>query len=231
MWTRKELKDRAKAGLKRNYWKSVLFGFIVSLIYAGTAANGKSSVDDGTLTETLTNIFSGMTPEEIVVSLVFLAGAVLTGCLISAVFHAVIYNPLKIGISGFCLEALHGTADLNAISCGYKPKLISKIWILFLRDLSVVLWGCLFIIPGIIKSYEYSQVTYILSENPDISAKEALRQSKAMMKGNKWKAFVLDLSFLGWDILSMITFGILGIFYVEPYKMLTSAALYETLKH
>lgn len=230
MWTRKELKDRAKAGLKRNYWKSVFWGFIVSLIYAGTAANGKSSVDDGTLTETLTNIFSGMSSEEVAVSLVFLGGAFFTACLVSAVFHAIIYNPLKVGISGFCIEAINGTAKLNAVSCGYKPRLISKIWILFLRDLSVVLWGCLLIVPGIIKSYEYSLVTYILSENPDLSAKEALRQSKAMMKGNKWKAFVLDLSFLGWDILSVITLGILGVFYVEPYKMLTNAALYEKLK-
>ena len=51
-----------------------------------------------------------------------------------------------------------------------------------------------------------------------------------MMKGNKWKAFVLDLSFLGWDILASVTLGILGVFYVEPYKLLTDAALYERLK-
>ena len=51
-----------------------------------------------------------------------------------------------------------------------------------------------------------------------------------MMKGNKWKAFVLDLSFLGWNILSALTLGILGVFYVEPYKMLTDGALYEKLK-
>lgn len=226
MWTRKELKDRAKASLKRNYWKSVLVGFIVSLIYAGTATNGKNSVDDGTLT----NLFSGMSSEEILISLVLLGSAVLTACLISAVFRAIVYNPLRIGISEFCIEAINGTAKFRSIANGYKTRTISKIWTLFLRDFYVVLWGILFIVPGIVKAYEYSQLTYILADNPDISTKDALRQSKALMKGNKWKAFVLDLSFLGWDILSILTFGILGVFYVEPYKLLTDAALYEKLK-
>ena len=67
-------------------------------------------------------------------------------------------------------------------------------------------------------------------EKPDVSAKEALSESQAMMDGNKWNAFVPDLSFLGWNILSAFTLGIVGVFYGEPYKMLTDAALYEKLK-
>lgn len=226
MWTRKELKDQAKTGLKRNYWRSVVIGLLVSLVYAGTAANGKSSVDDGALSEA----FSGMSSGEVLIAIGVLLGALLTACLISAVFHAVIYNPLKVGISGYCIQALNGDAVLGALSVGYKPRFAAKIWTLFLRDLYVVLWGLLLVIPGIVKSYSYRMVTYILAENPELTAKEALNRSRAMMRGNKWNAFVLDLSFLGWNILSACTLGILGVFYVQPYQMLTDAALYERLK-
>ena len=102
---------------------------------------------------------------------------------------------------------------------------------MFFRDLYTFLWMLLFIIPGIIKSYEYQMIPYILAENPEISRNEAFQLSKDMMYGNKWKSFVLDLSFLGWEILNICTFGILGIFYVNAYEDQTEAALYETIKN
>lgn len=226
MWTRKELKDRAKAGLKRNYWKSVIIGLLVSLISAGTVANGKNSVDDGTWA----NVFDGMSSGEILLALSFLVGAFVLVSLVTAIFRAIVYNPLKVGISEFCLDAVNGDAKFSALVNGYKPNFFSNVWTLFLKDIYVVLWSLLLVVPGIVKAYEYSQVSFILADNPGISAKKALKMSKAMMKGNKWKAFVLDLSFLGWDILAAVTLGILGVFYVEPYKLLTDAALYERLK-
>ena len=66
--------------------------------------------------------------------------------------------------------------------------------------------------PGIIKSYEYRMIPYILAENPSINWREAFRLSKAMMDGQKWNTFVLDLSFIGWDLLSAVTGGLLGLF-------------------
>ena len=101
----------------------------------------------------------------------------------------------------------------------------------FLRDLFIFLWSLLFIIPGIIKSYEYRLVPYIVSEDPTINFRSALDQSKELMKGNKWRTFVLDLSFIGWDLLSALSFGLAGIFFVEPYKAATDAALYESIKY
>ena len=84
---------------------------------------------------------------------------------------------------------------------------------------------------GIIKSYEYRLVPYIVSENPMINYKDALAESKKLMKGNKWKTFVLDLSFILWDLASLCTCGLAGLFYVNPYKSATDAALYEALKY
>ena len=74
-------------------------------------------------------------------------------------------------------------------------------------------------------------IPYILAENPGITRKEAFAHSKMLMKGNKWNAFVLDLSFIGWFILSGFTCGILAIFYVGPYYNATCAALYDVLEH
>lgn len=225
MWTRKELKDQAKAGLKRNYWKSVFLGFLVTLMYVAAANNAKGSMDN----ETISASFVGLSSGEILSVLGLLFSAALVGNLITAVIHAIIYNPLKVGISAFCMEAVEGEAPLKAIGKGYTSKFFGNVWVLFLRDLFVMLWSLLLVVPGIIKSYEYRLVEYICAENEGISPKEAMAKSKALMQGQKWNAFVLDLSFLGWNILNSLTFGILGVFYVQPYQMLTNAALYKKL--
>ena len=99
-----------------------------------------------------------------------------------------------------------------------------------MQTLFTVLWSLLFIIPGIVKGYEYMMIPYLLAENPDMSREETFAKSKAMTTGNKWDAFVLDLSFLGWLILGSITFNILNVFYVYPYQYLTRAELYRTLR-
>lgn len=88
----------------------------------------------------------------------------------------------------------------------------------------------MFVIPGIVKAYEYRMIPYILAENPQMSYKDAFAESKRMMTGNKWKAFVLDWSFILWDILAIFTCGILMIFYVRPYQELTNAEFYHALK-
>ena len=75
-----------------------------------------------------------------------------------------------------------------------------------------------------------SMVPYILAQTPDMNKKQALALSSQMMHGQKWNAFVLDLSFLGWRILSGITLGLVGTFYASPYIHLTNASLYRTLQ-
>ena len=101
--------------------------------------------------------------------------------------------------------------------------------IMFFKNFYNFLWY-LTIIGGIIKTYEYRMIPYLLAENPDMNKKEAFARSKQMMKGNKWKTFILDLSFILWEILSTVTFVLLDILYVNPYKIATSVELYKTLK-
>ena len=73
-------------------------------------------------------------------------------------------------------------------------------------------------------------IPYIIAENPKIERKKAFKLSKQMMKGNKWRTFILDISFLGWYFLSVLTFGLLSIFWVNPYNAATIAELYITLR-
>jgi len=97
-----------------------------------------------------------------------------------------------------------------------------------LVSLYVFLWTLLLIVPGIIAAYSYRMVFYILIDNPEIGVSEALRQSKKMMYGYKSKLFCLDLSFIGWGLLCILTFGI-GILWLSPYMLTSQTIFYEEL--
>lgn len=99
----------------------------------------------------------------------------------------------------------------------------------FLVGLYTFLWSLLFVIPGIIKSISYSMSMYILAENKGKSARECIAESKAMTEGHKMELFVLGLSFIGWFLLCMVTFGIATI-WVVPYMSATFTNAYYSLK-
>lgn len=100
----------------------------------------------------------------------------------------------------------------------------------FLMELYICLWSLLFVIPGIIKSFSYSMSNFILKDNPNMSANEAITESRRMMNGNKWRLFCLYFSFIGWFILSAITFGIL-LLWIQPYLNASVAEFYRSLKN
>ena len=100
------------------------------------------------------------------------------------------------------------------------------IWLKLRAGIFIFLWTLLLIIPGIIKSYSYSMAGFIMSENPEISAKEAMEMSMKMMNGNKFRLFCLRLSFVGWFILGILTLGI-GFLWIIPYMNSATAAFYD----
>lgn len=103
------------------------------------------------------------------------------------------------------------------------------LWLNILISIFTFLWTCLLIIPGIIKQYSYSMAFYILADNPELTAREALSKSKEIMNGHKMELFVLQLSFIGWFLLVGITLGIASI-YVTPYISATTANFYNSIK-
>ena len=150
---------------------------------------------------------------------------------IAILIDAFLFNPLEVGIRRFFFMNMRGPAEIKEVAYGYDHKYLKNVKIIFLRDLCLFLWTLLLIFPGIIKSYSYRMVPYILADQPELTRKEIFTLSKKLMHGNKWKAFVLDLSFIGWYILSVLTLGILHVFFVAPYKNMTDAALYEKLMY
>lgn len=118
-------------------------------------------------------------------------------------------------------------AGVQTLFAFYKNQ---KVWALeLLKYIYIILWTLLLIIPGIVKAYSYAMSEYILYDNPNIGADDAIKRSMEMMKGKKLKLFLLDLSFIGWFILAMLTFGI-GLLLLVPYLYTARAAFYEDLK-
>ena len=169
--------------------------------------------------------------EAMVAFVVVMAVAALFIFAIALVIDAFIANPLELGCKRFFRRNLDEPATMSNIAFAFDSNYKNICKTMFLRDLYTVLWSLLFIIPGIIKAYEYKMIPYLLSENPDMPMEEVFAESKRLMTGNKWKAFVLDLSFILWDIASAATCGLLGLFWVAPYKASTQAALYEAIKY
>ncbi len=278
MWTRSELKRRAKAAFLKNYWICVLVALILVFVTGEGAGRSTSriSVNHQPVYEyhynysfpsngdTNNNMIIGdqadpnLDFDQIfnqankpvqrafdvvqdvldfipvwVIGLIGTIGvlvglAVAAGVILLGIF---VFNVVEVGGCKFFITNMYTKAEIGELLSGFKSENYMTIVVTqFFRGLFTFLWGLLFIIPGIIKGYEYCMIPYLLADDPFMTREEAFRRSKEMMDGNKWNTFVLDLSFIGWEILSGLTVGILGIFYVNPYKFATKAELYQTLK-
>ena len=147
-------------------------------------------------------------------------------------FGVFVGNVLEVGGKKFFILNQNGRPGMGAMLEGFRSGHYGNLVLtMFLRDLFIFLWSLLLFVPGIIKYYEYLMVPYILSENPGMNREEAFLISRQMMNGQKWETFVLDLSYLGWYILSAFTCGLLAIFYVNPYKEATFAELYAANRY
>lgn len=139
-------------------------------------------------------------------------------------------SPLYVGLYKVYLRLVQGDQSItfNSLFDGcneFGPNLALGV----MRTLIITLWTFLLIVPGIIKSYSYALSYYIKAENPDYSWRECLDESAIMMKGHKMQLFKLHLSFIGWALLSLLTFGI-GLFWVNTYQQTATAIFYEEIK-
>lgn len=156
-----------------------------------------------------------------------LAGIATVVILIVLVAKVFVGNLLKMG--GYRFFILNQTAQpgIGTLLDGFRSgHYVNIVLTMFLRDLFTTLWSLLLVVPGIVKHYEYLMVPYIIAENPAMDYKEAFQISKQMMDGEKMEAFIMDLSFIGWYLLSAVTCGLLAIFYVNPYVQASFAEMY-----
>ncbi len=141
----------------------------------------------------------------------------------------VFMSALSLGCAIFFLK-LSKREDAEFINFfdGFE-NIFKAIVLVFVMGLFVFLWSLLLIVPGIMALYSYRVSIYILAECPELSPLDALRISKNMMKGRRLRLFMLDLSFIGWFILSVATFGIVGLYFI-PYYEATNTEFYRELK-
>lgn len=223
MWTREELKSNAKMILKRTYW----MGFVACLIF-GFLGNGSSIGNTlsgrGNQRKELQEILStGMISSEMLSLLTGILGIVAIFSIFYSIFIA---YPIMVGKNRFFMASREEDPELRNIFYAFTSgSYFNIVKSTFLVDLYTALWSLLFVIPGIIKHYEYFFVPYILSENPQIESRRAFELSREMSNGRKWDIFVMELSFLGWYLLGTLCCGI-GILFVSPYYQATLAELY-----
>ena len=220
MWTRADLKERGKLCFHRNYAASVLAGLMITI---ATASIGGEYDVRGTV-----NSVKNDSSYSADISLPIVGGVTL----FTLILKIFVLNVLMVGAVRFFIENRDYNAPVSKIGFGFQNGNFSNVvLVMFMQNLYIFLWTLLLVIPGIVKSYSYRMVPYILAEQPDINYRDAIRISREMMDGEKMNTFVLDLSFILWGLLGAVTCGLGVVFYVKPYVEATNAELYVTLRN
>ena len=154
----------------------------------------------------------------------------LIATLVGALIAIFINSPLSVGVNNYFIKNTDSTPALSEIFSGFKVKYGRNVGAMLLVGIKTVLWTLLFIVPGIIKAYEYAIIPYILADDATISTKDAFKKAHELMKGNKWRLFKLEFSFIGWFVLCVLTFGI-SVFFLMPYVNAATAEFYVELKN
>ncbi len=227
------IKERSKNLLKKNHWLCVGATFLSTLALGGLASGGTSfnyntSTDVTTDIPPATNPFVDVEPMLVISIMLF----VIVALVISYVAKVFGTNQFRVGGCRFFLKyRKNNPVDIGEIFHNYKDKTFLNIAkVTFLRDLFIGLWTLLFIVPGIIKSYDYWAVNYILAVKPDTPYEKALDMSKKMMYGHRMELFELGISFFGWQLLAAFTCGILSICYVNPYAFIAETEFYSEIR-
>lgn len=232
MWTRQLLKKNAKEAFRRNYWTCVLVSFIAVVLSGGfTIANTSTFEMEDTQEYSLESIIAYLEqiPDYVwtILSLVLMISLVIGICV-----SLFVTNVVQVGCNRYFLENREHKTPVGQMFYGFQGgRYSSTVWIMFLKNLYIWAWSLLLIVPGIVKSYSYMLVPYIWAENTNLDRKRVFQLSRQMMRGYKWEAFKLEMSFLGWIFLSLFTpMGLLSILYVNPYVHATYAEFYSAIK-
>ena len=214
MKTNQEYKNAALAALKGNWAPSVIATIVLMAF---------TYLIIGPYVVMYMLNLNGMTPGS--------AGLILGVYALYIFGFTFVFSPLNIGYTN-AFNSLYMEGDNaltgNTFRFGFR-RWGRNIWGMFLVGFFTSLWSLLLIVPGIIKFYAYAMTPYILIDNPELSANQAINLSCKMMKGHKFDLFFLQLSFIGWGILSVFTGGI-GLLWLMPYMMSAQAAFYQDIK-
>jgi uncharacterized membrane protein len=208
----KTFKKKAKQQLNGQWGRAALFTLLFGAIYYVIPLIIEINLSGGFENWISTDATNGSTASTFVITLVLLP--LYIGYLWT--FLSVIRTGEQIKLSGL----LQAFSEINMYLKILGTYLVMMVY--------MFLWFLLLIIPGVIKAFAYSQTYFVLKDNPDIGINAAITRSRKLMHGYKWKYFLLQLSFIGWIILSLITVGI-GFIWLSPYLSASNAAFYNEL--
>ena len=215
MKTNQENKNAALAALKGNWAPAVVFSIVfmaIAYALAGPYCVAAMSMSDPVSAE--------------------IPGSVIWSYALYVLGLLFVLYPLAVGYS-YSMNVLYLDGDravtANSFRFGFRRSWGRNVWGMFLVGFFTSLWTLLLIIPGIVKYYAYAMTPYILVDNPELSANQAINLSCKMMKGHKFDLFYLQLSFIGWGILSVFTLGI-GFLWLMPYMLTAQASFYQDIK-
>ena len=210
MVTSKEFRQRARTSLKGKYPNAVAVCFFINIVLfiSGIASMLGRNISGQIINQTLASFSSVLT---------FL-------------MTLLIENPFTIGVNNYFIKNTDSQPEFFDIFSGFKKNYKNNVKIMFIKQIKIMLWSFLFVIPGIIKSYEYAMVPYILADNPELEEADVFVLSKNMMMGNKFALFRLEFSFFGWMLLASLPLG-LGMIFLLPYMNAATAEFYKEIKN
>ena len=213
---RAELKVRAK-GLLKPQFVTVLLALIVSQLLMGLLTSSPLV----TLTRKVpTNIHA----------VTFTVSTSLSGTtLLGVIASLLLSGPLAVGAMHVCTTiTAGGKARVEQLFDAFKTNFVSCFLAHLIGNLIIALYCLLLIIPGIMKAYSYAMVSYVLRQEPECSAMDALHRSQEMMHGHRMELFMLQLSFIGWYALCVLTLG-LALIWVSPYEKMTETVFFDKI--
>ncbi len=227
MKTAREFRASAKYALYGKWGNAVGVGLVAALL-GGASGGAIFNYDFSDKDSSGGSLSFGDLSDEAVAAVFLIFGVVFAVALVVGVAYFILGSTVGAGYSRYNLGLIDNKTVGFDTLFSYFPHLGKAVLTNFIRSLYTFLWMLLFIVPGIIAAYNYAMTTYIIAEDPSVSASDALARSKAMMYGNRWRFFCLEISFIGWDLLCALTLGI-GYLWLTPYKNAAYADFYREI--
>ena len=225
----KDFRYYAREALRGRWLKAGATGLVASLLGASMSVGNYVTSFSSTATDT-NEVITGNTAASTQIPAAFFA-AIMGIALIFLVWGIVIIiigGATTLGYAKYNLNIIDDNDPKFKDIFSQYHRLGTGFGMQFFRALFTFLWSLLFVIPGIIASYRYSMTPFILAENSGMTAREAINESKELMKGNKWRLFCLEFSFIGWELLAGLVMWVAIMLTLAPMLFARSATGYIT---
>lgn len=221
--TSKDIRKTARENLSGNWGLSVGVTLVAALLGGMVFGTASSVGGSGTNYRFTSEQFSAL-PGPIIA----LAASVLSVAALLGLVEFIIGGTVELGHAAYLLDQARGKKLTFSTLFGQFDRFGTGFVQAFLRGLYITLWSLLLVVPGIIKAYSYAMTPFILADHPEMTASQAITASKELMNGHKMDLFILELSFIGWQLLASLTMGI-GFLFVNPYLNAAAAVFYQDI--